>query len=355
MELMEADSSKLALLPSLVFLKIMKLLSKNFNDIRSLSYTCKQLRAMVTQNLHRFYHLNMHLDNSVVFRDVDFGDDIDYKKKVLSLTLTSSVDREPLVDPEEEARNFQLWLSLLPYKNYFQIINKLDLSNVKSLEIRNLNSNYRKGFDKIKQFVPGNKTLYCTKSLEFLKMDVHLINLSEIRNSIINVLYQHDDFATGGPITNIDYIVNSAVSQVLFNFLQFVDDLFSSANPNAYDPYGRCYLKELEVNFIPEPDSDWKGPELDRENLNRTEVSQLRECLEFMINEFKRRIKLKQGVTRKIVAKGIPNMFYNDVVELTKEALDESTLFWNVEQKQKFSITDEKLEDNFSLIIEFSP
>ena len=48
-------------------------------------------------------------------------------------------------------------------------------------------------------------------------------------------------------------------------------------------------------------------------------------------------------------------MFYNDVVELTKEALDESTLFWTVEQKQKFSITDEKLEDNFSLIVDFSP
>merc|ERR1711976_1088089 len=104
------------------------------------------------------------------------------------------------------------------------------------------------------RFLSDNKNSSSFNSLEYLKMDVHLINLSEIRNSIIDVLYQHDDFATGGPITNIDYIVNSAVSQVLFTFLQFIDNLFSVDKAEMYDPYGRCYLRELQINFISEPD-----------------------------------------------------------------------------------------------------
>merc|ERR1712142_189135 len=102
-----------------------------------------------------------------------------------------------------------------------------------------------------------NPSLVCKNSLESLLMDVCLINLSEIRDSIINVVYQHDDFATGGPITNVDYIVNSAVSQVLYSFLQFIDDLYSSANADRYDPYGRSQLRRLEINFLSEENSDW--------------------------------------------------------------------------------------------------
>jgi len=331
----------LSLLPSLVFLKVIKLLSVNFNDVRNLSYTSKRIRDLVMENLHLLYETFLVLDNSV-----EYPENRELKKQVLSLKICTLEDRpfmKARLDPNDPPLGSFLSILLVD----------LDLSNLKCLELRNANpSRSRLGFLKIKQNLPRNRSLSCSRSLEYLKMDVHLINLSEIRNSIINVLYQHDDFATGGPITNIDYIVNSAVSQVLFNFLQFVDDLFSGTNENLYDPYGRCYLSELEINFIPEPDCDWKGPDLERENLNRAEVSQLRECLSFMINEFKRRIKLKAGVIKKITAFGIPNFFHNDVLELTRKALEESTFLWAAAM-QKYSINDEVFKDHFNLCIEF--
>lgn len=243
----------LSLLPSLVFLKVIKLLSVNFNDVRNLSYTSKRIRDLVMENLHLLYETFLVLDS------VEYPENRELKKQVLSLKICTLEDRpfmKARLDPNDPPLGSFLSILLVD----------LDLSNLKCLELRNANpSRSRLGFLKIKQNLPRNRSLSCSRSLEYLKMDVHLINLSEIRNSIINVLYQHDDFATGGPITNIDYIVNSAVSQVLFNFLQFVDDLFSGTNENLYDPYGRCYLSELEINFIPEPDCDWKGPDLERE------------------------------------------------------------------------------------------
>ena len=179
-----------------------------------------------------------------------------------------------------------------------------------------------------------------------------IINLSEIRNSIINVLYQHDDFATGGPITNIDYIVNSTVSLILFSFLQFVDELYSISNANQNDPYGRCELSDIEMSFLPAPDCDWSGADLSREILSATEETQLRECLEFMINEFRERVKLKAGLSRSIKVEGIPNFFYDDTLELVTAALEESTKDWE-DGNAKFTLKNEKLEKFFNLFISF--
>jgi len=345
-------------LPSLVLTSILKLLAVDFRNIRNFSYTCKSIRAFILDNIHILYTPYLHMDNlQAVDKDEDYEDEFDFCKRILSLKVTSSVTSEPRLSPDASETSKMQFRGTLPYKQFFPVLNRLDLSNIRSLEVRNVQPGYRKGFDKIKQQLPNNHYLRSTgtRTLEQLRMDVHLINLAEIRNSIINVLYQHDDFHTGGPITNIDYIVNSAVSQVLFNFLQFIDDLMSITNLNNYDPidpYGKCYLKHLEINFLSEPDCDWRGPDLERENLNRSEESALRECLQFMIKEFKRRIKLKQNVNRAIIAKGIPNFFYNDVLELVHAALEESTFLWNGDHK-KFLICDTRYEHSFDLSISF--
>lgn len=348
----------IVLLPSLVLTKILKLLSVDFKNIRNLSYTCKTMRAFILDNIHILYTPFLHMDNlEAVVKDEDYEGEFDFDKKILCLKLTSSVPSEPKLGPDVSETSKMQFMGTLPYRQFFPVLKRLDLSNIRSLEVRNLQPSYRKAFDKIKQQLPNNHYLRSTgtRTLELLKMDVHLINLAEIRNSIINVLYQHDDFHTGGPITNIDYIVNSAVSQVLFNFLQFIDDLMSITNLNNYDPidpYGKCYLKQLEINFLSEPDCDWRGPDLERENLNKSEESALRECLQFMIKEFKRRIKLKQNVNREIISKGIPNFFYNDVLELVHAALEESTFLWKGDHK-KFMICDTKYEHSFDLTISF--
>ena len=118
----------------------------------------------------------------------------------------------------------------------------------------------------------------------------------------------------GGPITNVDYIVNSAVSQVLYSFLQFIDDLYSGANADRYDPYGRSQLRKLEINFLSEDQCDWS--DLDPANFSHLEVTQLRDCLSFMIKEFKERIVLNYEISKEISAKGIPNLFHSVALSL---------------------------------------
>jgi len=298
-------------LPSLVFLKLLRLLSPSFSDIKNLSYVKKNVRDRVLDILDSIYNCHIHLDNAVK------TDIIDLKKPVLSLKLTCSADLVccPCSD-------LNVCASVDSHAQFLKQVAKLDLSNLRSLEIRNLSLKNRKAFIGLVRIIPMNPTLVCSNSLEYLYIDVSLINLSEIRNSIINIVYQHDDFETGGPITNIDYIVNSAVSQVLFSFLQFIDDLYGH-NADRYDPYGRSQLRKLEINFLSEEDSDWG--DLDPTNFSRTETSQLRECLSFMINEFKERIHLNYELTENIAVKGVPQIFYNDTIELLNQLLEDTT------------------------------
>ena len=337
------EQSALSTLPSLIFIKILRLLSVNFDDVRRFSYTCKSVRQRVLDSLSLLYHLDVELDNNA---PPPTG--LDPNKPVISLRLLCSADLGSGTSvssstPEDNVENFTSFVST---------VSQLNLSSLKSLEIRNLNLRNRKSFDGLRKLLPLNPSLNCSKHLECLKIDVTLINLSEIRNSIINVLYQHDDFATGGPITNIDYIVNSTVSFILFSFLQFVDELYSTSNENEYDPYCRCLLSHIEMRFLPASDCDWGGPDLTRDILSATEETQLRECLEFMINEFRERIKLKPGRSRSIKVDGIPNFFYDDTLDLVTAALEESTKDWS-EESPRFILENEKFEKFFNLLISF--
>jgi len=332
-----------SILPSLIFIKILRLLSPEFSDVRNLSYVSKCVRDRVMESLDIIYNCHVHLDNSVK------TDHLDLTKPVLSLKLTCSADLVfcPCSD-------INICESVDSHAYFLKLVGKLDLSNLKSLEIRNFSLQNRKAFKGLQRIIPLNPLLVCSNSLECLFIDVCLINLSEIRDSIINVVYQHDDFETGGPITNVDYIVNSAVSQVLYSFLQFIDDLYSNSNADRYDPYGRSQLRKLEINFLSEEDSDWG--DLDPANFSHLEVTQLRDCLSFMINEFKERIVLNYDITEQISVKGVPNLFYTDALGLTLEALEESTKLWPVEEDTKpFSFSNVKLEDSFNLNVQFHP
>ena len=194
------EQTALSTLPSLIFIKILRLLSVNFDDVRRLSYVCKSVRQRVMDSLSLLYHLHVELDNNA-----PPPPSLDPNKPVISLRLLCSADLASgsNTSSSDDVEN---------YTSFVRTVSQLNLSSLKSLEIRNLNLRNRKSFDGLRKLLPLNQSLNCSKQLECLKIDVTLINLSEIRNSIINVLYQHDDFATGGPITNIDYIVNSAVS-----------------------------------------------------------------------------------------------------------------------------------------------
>ena len=334
------EQTALSTLPSLIFIKILRLLSVNFDDVRRLSYVCKSVRQRVMDSLGLLYHLHVELDNNA-----PPPPSLDPNKPVISLRLLCSADLASgsNTSSSDDVEN---------YTSFVRTVSQLNLSSLKSLEIRNLNLRNRKSFDGLRKLLPLNQSLNCSKQLECLKIDVTLINLSEIRNSIINVLYQHDDFATGGPITNIDYIVNSTVSFILFSFLQFVDELYSASNEDVYDPYGRCQLSDIEMRFLPAADCDWGGPDLTRDILSATEETQLRECLEFMINEFRERIKLKAGLSRSIKVEGIPNFFYDDTLQLVTAALEESTKDWS-EESPRFRLKNEKFEKFFNLLISF--
>ena len=323
-------------LPSLIFIKVLRLLSVNYDDVRRLSYVCKTVRQRVLDSLGLLYHLHLELDNSL---PPPAG--LDLSKPVISLTILCSAD----VDSSSDTVKTAQIQTLENYSSFVRTVSQLNLASVKCLEIRNTNLNNRKSFDNLRKLLPLNQSLNCSNSLECLKIDVSLINLSEIRNSIINVLYQHDDFATGGPITNIDYIVNSTVSLILFSFLQFVDELYSSSV--------LCALADIEMTFLPATDCDWSGADLSREILSATEETQLRECLEFMINEFRERIKLKYGLSRTIKVDGIPIFFYDDTLELVAAALEESTKEWD-EENTKFVLENEKSEKFFNLSISFA-
>jgi len=322
-------TSPLASLPALVWLKILRLLSPEFSAVQQLGRTCRQVRARVQDCLPLLYHTHLHLSSGALAPAPVTS------KPVLSLKLTCAAG------PGGEAERARSQARLL------QTVGGLDLSCLKSLELRQEAS--RAAFRGIRNVLTLNPSLAARKSLDCLKLDVNLINLSEIRDSIINIVYQHDDFATGGPITNIDYIVNSAVSQVLYPLLQFTDSLFSGPDPDTCQPASR--LKRLEVRFLPEPDCDWAGPELDRENLNRTEAGKLRDCLQFMIKEFQSRLQLHCNHTERITVTGIPTVFQADTLEFCRAALEEATAAWP--GPSAWRLTHTSLEDTFNLTIDF--
>ena len=125
------------------------------------------------------------------------------------------------------------------------------------------------------------------------------------------------------------------------------------------------------MRFLPEPDCDWAGPELDRENLNRTEAGKLRDCLQFMIKvnslvqccsktglylycdvqEFQSRLQLHCNHTERITVTGIPTVFQADTLEFCRAALEEATAAWP--GPSAWRLTHTSLEDTFNLTIDF--
>jgi len=182
------------------------------------------------------------------------------------------------------------------------------------------------------------------QGLEHLAVDICLINLSEIRDAIINVVYQPDDFENKD--ANICYIINSAVSQVLYTFLTFLDDLWGR--------YDKCLnsLRSLELTFVPEINCDWS--EIDLNNLDRMEVSQLNNCLGFMLEEFKHRFILQFGITEVIKVSGIPNIFRSHLLDLLSEELESTTRLWPENgHTRSFNLSLEKHEHFFDVMIIF--
>ena len=82
----ESKTLDLSVLPSLVFLKVLRLLSVNFSDVRNLSYTSKSIRSLVMENLHILYETSLELDNSV-----EYPDNLELKKQILSLKILKRV------------------------------------------------------------------------------------------------------------------------------------------------------------------------------------------------------------------------------------------------------------------------
>ena len=81
------EQTALSTLPSLIFIKILRLLSVDFDDVRRLSYVCKSVRQRVLDSLGLIYHLHLELDNNASPRPP-----LDSNKPVISLRLLCSAD-----------------------------------------------------------------------------------------------------------------------------------------------------------------------------------------------------------------------------------------------------------------------
>ena len=294
-----------AALPSVVLVRLLRLLRANFTDVRNLSYASQCLRRRVLENLSRVYIPRLVLDSGQRAEP-----DTTLARPVLSLRLACT---DNLVGcPPGQAEAYKALLKVLPL----------------------------------------NPTLCCA-NLDHLSVDVALINLSEIRQAIINVVYQHNDFDDGA---NIDYIINSAVSQILYTLLIFLDDLYNEVRGNDSLVRGvlvrKSKLKTLELNFQGREDSDWTH--LDPNTFSLTESERLKNCLAFMVNEFKERVGLHYGITDHVKVTGIPSVFRKDILDLTSAAVNEACDLWPCDPHRKpFEISTEDHPQGFNLLVRF--
>lgn len=329
-------------LPSIVLLRILKLIRGSFDDVRNLSLVNKCLRKRILQDLSLLYNPLVVLDNGR-----NNQGDLNLQKPVLALKLVCT---DTLTQDEFESNDSHINSLRSRVGSHSQAIwnlGKLDLSTIRSLQLINRampgKGEAYKGMLKV---LPLNPSLNCSQ-LEHLSMDVYLINLSEIREAIINVVYQHDDFNNGA---NIDYIINSAISQVLYTLLTFLDGLYSEYRNNYV--HKRIRLKTLEINFQTREKTDWT--EVDPASFSITEAEHLRNCLMFMINEFKERINLNYGITDEIRVTGLPQVFQKDILELTTAAINEACDLWPCDpHKKPFEIVVKENLQGFDLHVSF--
>ena len=338
------QQDRLTCLPSLVLTRLLSLLSPDFRDVRSLSLASKDLRRRVVGDIARVYTPVLVLDTSQT-APVKLSTD----KPVLCLRLVCS-DSLSCCSCSPTCSSLSscpgLASRLAAHTSVLQAVGRLDLSCLRSLEVTN-KSDPDKGeaYRGLLKVLPLNPSLCCA-GLEHLAVDVCLINLSEIRQAIINVVYQHNDFDNGA---NIDYIINSAVSQILYTLLIFLDDLYSNSKTL---PLRKSRLRSLELNFQSRRVSDWGG--LEPGDFSLTEAEHLRNCLLFMINEFKDRISLQYGVTDSLRITGIPSVFHHDLMELSSTAVSAACDLWPCDPHRKpFLIVAEPHSMGFDLVITF--
>ena len=295
-------------LPSLIRHEILNLLSEDFNDLRNFSYTCKFIREEVLNSIKKFYI--PHLDISHCHGQ-DETQDMKKAKQILSFKVDASQCRQDLNTK---------------YHN---------LGNVRSLEIRRINGS------KLEEELDHCTTYF--KSLEILKMSLILRNISTIRNSFINHVYQHDDFLTGGPITPIDYLVNSGISHLFNDLLIITHDVDFK-------------LKELEIDILHQEGFDWTNAELDHSQMSRLDVQCMKRCLEEIIKILVEdgEVKVFHKFSNRITVRGIPLFFFDNVMELATKYLDLQTQSWPASSRGKhFNIKTEKSEQKFDLNIDF--
>lgn len=340
------STSWLLHLPSVILVSVMKLLSEDFTSIRNLSYTCKYLRSFILKNIKRLYISHLDIDNFDVLRDANYENAINYKKSILSLKITTSYKQPsiPLANHEILEKR-TVGGDILLDKQFYLILEKLDKSNLKSLEIRTNLRHYERCHERVKQSLIISWPQSYLESLEVLKMDINLINLSIIYTMNWNVLL---------PIyyPNIGNILERfVVVQVLQPFHQFLDHLYRvGKTANVF--------RELEINLIPQPDCDWffylempincwsdKSFDEKQEDLWKTQFFDT-------IKKYKGCLNLKQNYTRLMALKGIPFFFFNILLEFVYPSLQEATSDWEGDH-QKFTISTERHGRFFDMTINF--
>ena len=344
------QEDRLSSLPTVVLLRLLRLLRRNFSDVLHLSYTSKWLRRRVLEDLRLVYTPLLVLDTGrPPLRRLH------PERPVLALRLVCSDSLAGcLCEAPCPATCAALPARVAAHTAVLAALGTADLSVLRSLHLTNRSQpDQGEAYRGLLKVLPLNPSLCCA-SLQHLSVDVCLINLSEIRQAIINVVYQHNDFDNGA---NIDYIINSAVSQILYTLLIFLDDLY---NESRGDQEGlvrglvvrRSRLTSLHLNFQAREKTDWS--ELDPHTFSLTEAEHLRNCLAFMINEFKERVGLQYGVTDSLRVTGVPAVFRSDIVDLTTAAISEACDLWPCDPHRKpFEITSEDHPQGFSLLVSF--
>jgi len=361
----QCDSRCLSLLPNLVIFKILEYLAPSYSDVKNFSLANRRLREVVKFELRRLYHLHLELESGAPLCDRESL----LAKSILSLSLASHLSvgdsslslKDPSKDPvsipcqcqdSDPCKRIGLscgscFKQINAFSDLISVLPKLDLSNLQSLDLRNFGA--KKSYLSLWKVLPMNPSIRC-ENLRILSVDIPLVNLSEIRDALINFVYQHEDFQHRE--TNIDYIINSAVSQTLYNFLILVDDLLNG----PFGRYGSSFekLKHLVLRFKAESNCDWAS--LDQGTLMESDMEQLKSCIEFMVEEFKNRFSIIYGTTEEIEVQGVPNIFLQHTEDLLLGIFRSHTNLWPKLDKftLPFELNFEKEVDFFNFSVKFS-
>ena len=237
---------------------------------------------------------------------------------------------------------------------------KLDKSNLKCLEIRTYPSHFRihSGLVQSKILVPYSQNY--SVSLEVLKIDVILTNLQNLYSVRHSMLHQLEENFMFNHI-----IEDFALLDVLQPLLNFLERLLQIASWAGHKKTGRGgtyfkVFKELEINFIPEPDFDWffyLGMPMtcwSGERFDEKQEKLWRDAIKGVIMAFESRVNINQNYTRLITVKGIPFLFFDIVLEEVYYSLEEEVTYkkWEGEH-QKFGISTERHGRFFDMKIQF--